>query len=565
MSSSNRGSSSSTRYTSSSTNNYLDNEVEDDQVFFDLLFFGESFWVVGTPQAVQEMNADIEKNGGTISKSINLATRVIFLKPDDFSQCLKGINELTAMVNSHKSDGKGIPLAEGWIRDCTIRQEPVETKPYLVNDKNMFDGKFWNKIGKGKEKPSLVGKKRRSKRLKTVHFPPTPETSKTVLSPTRTEDRPELNPTSHEAHPQPNLDEKIIADPRSQKIVYPPSPLSIPSRTAAMNGNGEDSFYKSQTAPTRVSTHIYPITPVASPSTSNSAATQVSIHLSPAVEQPLYERHFPTGFDHPGSSSNLHISDLKQLNAPQPLPTAESHATSNSYRNQEERFSQQAAPSASFINVGTISQRNEQCTNISSSSQLRDWSAEPSTTCIDPQLLAPTAEHSQYNSNDKLSHQSQPLISTDNVITDHQPITNQVLECEYPSTLEVAHEKKDKTHDPDYQEEEKPVKVKSESKSAQYNRKYRNQTTVQPQDQQAYNALVADLKSKVAGGGFPKGGMKAYMIKRGIHSLYTKYGTLIRAEVPGLPHSRENFTKMAQGGNARWQKFIEEQNAEQEK
>ncbi|WVW86497.1 hypothetical protein I302_108546 [Kwoniella bestiolae CBS 10118] len=502
-------------------------EKENDRIFFDMVFFNQCFWVVGNPQRAELMKGDIIKNGGTMSPSLLRATRVIFLKPDDLTECLKAVNILKSVIESHKADGNGAPLAEGWVNDCLILGRSIEMRPYWINEQNLFDDIYWAGIGGGiekgrdKEKITSALKKKTPKRTKTVHFPSTPTSSKDKSSLV-----PYSSSTSIATCSAPSSPASVARSNQAQRPPIqlghntPQADLRPVQQTINVSARSfSDDTSSTPTGDKRISDPKWTTQPVhpgqSTPETSSSRTRSRSESYKNATQGSTHILQFTTKDNIPPETNS--IAHARQLDNP--------------------------------ITLRTHSQAGRANDNVSSPN------VPPNDKDIDPILtnsrpITPQEELQVSQSQRSISQREGRSSSS---ISD--PLTRE------GSTHLLDANDDDHNKDPSYTEkEEEPKKVLSQSKSAVYNRKWRNQASVQSQDQVAYDALVDDLKSKVADGGFPKGGMKSYLIGRGIHSLYTKYGTLIRSQVPGLPDSRANFKAAAVGGvNPKWQKFIDEQ------
>ncbi|WWC95052.1 hypothetical protein V866_001904 [Kwoniella sp. B9012] len=491
-----------------------DDPTNNDQLFFNMLFFNQTFWIVGNPHKAEDVRANILKNGGTMSSSITLASRVIFLKPDGLTEALKAAHDLKAVIQSHKSEGVGLPLAEGWINDTLFLARPIETKPYLINEQNLFVDGFWSGAGLGRERQNASSslKKKRSKRQKTVHFPNSP-------TPTRN-DPVSLGPSSSSTsigEPPTACCQSHIAD-----LIQLDDPcrkeLNKEDRESGPKINPED-VYRNATSQTANAFLVCPkpgdiLTPP------NHKESPASVSQSSNVAQHTRSATHKENQDGP---ARITIQNTT-------IPTCPVHL-----RHTNQEVTQDDTSTLSFTG------------RLSSSSQASETFQGDGTSSSSRQ------PNQGDNDQDCCSH-------SDPSSREKEPFPKAQVDFE-------------KMKDPDYvesqpefespmEEDKQKVQSGSLSKSAKYNRRWRNQTTVQPQDAVAYQALVEDLKSRVAGEGFPKGGMKAYLIGRGIHSLYTKYGALLRQQVPGLPNSRANFKKNAESAvNPKWQKFIDEQNA----
>ncbi|WWC64912.1 uncharacterized protein I303_107526 [Kwoniella dejecticola CBS 10117] len=435
---------------------------------FDQLLFNQTFWLVGDTEKTKHMALNIQKHGGIISSSINVATRVIFLQPEDFTHMVRGLNELKVMLSAHQLYGKGIPLAEGWVHDSITSERPIETKPYLITDKNLFDEKFWQKIGLGGGRAFKMKMKKRKngERDRNVQF-----AEPSSLS------TPDTATTSSGADVQSAIAQSVQNN-LSRPLVENTSPQTRGS-LGISNGDSPDRF---------------PPAPPTPP-----LRTLSDANIDPA----LLDR---TPFPH---SSIVDRRQTRSLTSADKTPMLS--VSGDTHRSVPTR----AVLSHIDVNCPTV----------------RDLVDHVSAHCPQGQ----TREADTMDPNGILSTNAQA----------------------------IQRNKRTREDDEEYREEgNSEKKVLSPSKSAIYNRRYRNQTAVQPQDRQAYEALVSHLKKMVAGGGFPKGGMKAYLIGKGIHSLYSKYGSLIREAVPGLPGSRDHLTKMAQVINPKWQKFVDEETSE---
>ncbi|WWD03826.1 hypothetical protein V865_001882 [Kwoniella europaea PYCC6329] len=463
--------------------------TNNDQLFFNMLFFNQTFWIVGNPHKGEDLRVDILKNGGTMSSFITLASRVIFLKPDGLTEALKAAHDLKAVIQSHKSDGVGLPLAEGWINDTLFLARPIETKPYLINEQNLFVDVFWSGVGLGRERQNASSslKKKRSKRQKTVHFP---------ISPTPTpDDSVSLGPSSS-----------------STAIGEPPTTCS--------------------------QSHIADLIQIGDPCPTD--LNKEDNEGEPKVNVEAVYR------DATGGNANA----LFVCQKPGDMFTPPIHKESPASVSQSSNVAQQTRSA-------TPSQNQDGPVRIT---------VQDIITPTGPIHLAQTSQEVNQDDTSILPFSGQ-LWSSSQV--------SETFQGDRPSSSSgQANQGDNDQHccshsEPSSREKERFPKLRfnldpylNQLESAEYNRRWRNQTTVQPQDTVAYRALVEDLRSRVAGEGFPKGGMKAYLIGRGIHSLYTKYGALIRQQVPGLPNSRANFKKNAEGAvNPKWQKFIDEQNA----
>ncbi|OCF77482.1 hypothetical protein I204_01470 [Kwoniella mangroviensis CBS 8886] len=492
--------------------------TSNDQLFFNMLFFNQTFWIVGNPHKAEDLRVNIVKNGGTMSSSLTIASRVIFLKPDGLTEALKAAHDLKAVIQSHESDGVGLPLGEGWINDTLFLARPIETKPYLINEQNLFVDGFWSGGGLGRERQNASSslKKKRSKRQKTVHFP---------MSPTPTPNDPvSLGPSSSSTS---------IGEPN----------------TACSQSHIDDIIQFDDLCPTDLNKEDKESEPKTIPEDvyKNTASQNVKPFI--VCQQP---GDILTPPIHKESAASVYRSSNV------------AHPTRSATHGQN-----QDGPA-----IITIQNTVTPTGPIHLGQTDKDVNQDETSTCPAGVQLSSYSQALEIFQGEGTSFSSPQAIQGDN---DQQYCPHSHPSFSGKEQFPKGQVDVDKIRDPDYVEsepefdspmaEDKQQKVASGSisRSAEYNGRWRNQTTVQPQDTVAYRALVDDLRSRVAGEGFPKGGMKAYLIGRGIHSLYTKYGALIRQQVPGLPNSRANFKKNAESAvNPKWQKFIDEQNAKTE-
>ncbi|WRT69923.1 uncharacterized protein IL334_006914 [Kwoniella shivajii] len=569
---------------SSSAKRQFSKLVDDPDIFHRLLFFGDTFWIVGPDNSLKVTRILIEKNGGIMQRSINRASHVIFTKPDDLTECMKSLSQFTIMNQSITNHVKPKPLAEGWIHDSLCFEKKVKINPYLVNDKNIFDDKFWKGPGKGTEESSSAHDGNRKNQIhKKLPFPPA---SSSLNASIPTEEKGSVSALdftleSNPSSPSTNLDKWVSTMERNRQskrnqteIIYEDIPINwrrksisnarpiIPTSTKlgkrpkrsyannSLDGSGTAASPSHLGSPV---SHAKLTHKPTNDTIASSTSFRATSDWSMAEEHPLQ-----ITFDTKESSpSSIVIPENDQPQFPIDIPIL----------NNKSRALEQAQPTTSVLR--DITDRIP--SRVLRSANKPKRSVSP----FHPEIPQDSSFHASSNKlpqcqGEQAEEVKQPMNKTNERKEDEYQIQEQ--ERDDDKDADYINEKHDQ-EDGESGEEvlrniepvekvEKDVAFKKQpqcsSKSAEYNRKYRNQRTVQPQDQKVYEALVADLQSKVAGEGFPKGGMKAYLVKRGIHSLYTKYGTLIREQVPGLPRSRENFGKR-QGVNPRWQKFIDEQ------
>ncbi|WVF67403.1 hypothetical protein IAT40_002159 [Kwoniella sp. CBS 6097] len=110
------------------------------------LFSGLSFWVVGTPEEVENTNTIIKNQDGVIATSINFAKYAIVFKPplDDDELQEKAHTELRKREQRRKSFGaESVSVEARWLQACLYQNAVIFPDEYEVGTNTLLDDAFW--------------------------------------------------------------------------------------------------------------------------------------------------------------------------------------------------------------------------------------------------------------------------------------------------------------------------------------------------------------------------------------------------------------------------------------